>query len=448
MKKLLLVLFGLLPLATPAVAQAQDCICTTNNGSLTIVGYIGAGGNVVLPTNINLLTVTSIGADAFYNCTNLTGVTVPGTITNIGEDAFYYCTNLASVTISSNVTSIGNQAFFVCPSLATITVDPQNLYYSSSNGVLFDYNKDTLIQYPPAESGAAYAIPGTVTNIGNWAFYNCPNLTNVGIPGGVASIGQSAFYNCPNLTNIDIPGSVTNIGNAAFAACFNMAAITVKTPNPAYSSSNGVLFNYNMDTLFEYPSGKCGSYIIPGGVTNIAQDAFLYAINLTAVTIPNSVTGIGFFAFEDCASLTNIIIPGSVTNIGLDAFFYCTNLGSVFFTGNAPGIESYVFYGNNNATAYYLPSATGWTNSFAGLPALLWNPRIQTGGGSLGVRNNQFGFNITGATNIPVQVQVCTNLAHPVWVPLQTVTLTNGSCYFNDPQWTNYRVRFYGIGLP
>ena len=64
------------------------------------------------------------------------------------------------------------------------------------------------------------------------------------------------------------------------------------------------------------------------------------------------------------------------------------------------------------------------------------------------VSNGQFGFNVTGTPNIPVVVEACTNLANPVWTPLQSMTLTNGSVYFSDPNWTNYPARYYGIGFP
>jgi hypothetical protein len=64
------------------------------------------------------------------------------------------------------------------------------------------------------------------------------------------------------------------------------------------------------------------------------------------------------------------------------------------------------------------------------------------------VRANGFGFNITGTTNIPVVVEACTNLANPIWIPLQTCTLTNGSIHFSDPGWTNYRGRFYRLRSP
>jgi hypothetical protein len=67
---------------------------------------------------------------------------------------------------------------------------------------------------------------------------------------------------------------------------------------------------------------------------------------------------------------------------------------------------------------------------------------------SAGVRSNQFGFTITGTTNIPVAVVACTNPVNAAWLPLKTCTLTNGCIYFSDPAWTNYPARFYRLRLP
>jgi len=61
---------------------------------------------------------------------------------------------------------------------------------------------------------------------------------------------------------------------------------------------------------------------------------------------------------------------------------------------------------------------------------------------------NQFGFNITGTTGLVVVVTACTNLTNPFWSPVGTNTLTGGSSYFSDPQWTNYADRFYRLRLP
>ena len=66
----------------------------------------------------------------------------------------------------------------------------------------------------------------------------------------------------------------------------------------------------------------------------------------------------------------------------------------------------------------------------------------------IGVRNNQFGFTITGTTNLVVVVEASPNLANPAWIPLATNTPINGSAYFSDPQWANYPARFYRLRWP
>ena len=206
----------------------------------------------------------------------------------------------------------------------------------------------------------------------------------------------------------------------------------------------------NTLTVIGY-TGPGGSVTIPSSINNLLVTtigcAFAGCTNLTSVTIPGTVISLDDFAFAVCARLTNVTVPGSVTSIGDYAFAECPSLTSVYFAGNAPAVDSTVFLFDNNVTAYYLPGTTGWDvfSAESGLPVVLWNPLIQTGDGSFGVQNNQFGFNITGATNIPIMVEACTDLTSPVWTPLQTLTLTNGSFYFSDPQWTNYPGRYYRI---
>ena len=75
-------------------------------------------------------------------------------------------------------------------------------------------------------------------------------------------------------------------------------------------------------------------------------------------------------------------------------------------------------------------------------------PRILSSGSIFGVRTNQFGFIISWATNIPVVVEASTNLATPVWTPVATNTLTDGSSYFSDPQWADHPGRFYRLRSP
>jgi hypothetical protein len=169
---------------------------------------------------------------------------------------------------------------------------------------------------------------------------------------------------------------------------------------------------------------------------------------LSTIAIPASVTSIGDYAFSVCSDLATITIAATVTNIGDYAFYDCASLANVFFQGSAPTVDTFTFSSDANATAYYFPGTTGWATEFAGIPAVLWNPVIQTTNASFGVQDDQFGFNITGTTNIPIAIEACDNLAAPVWTPIHTLTLTNGSYYFAEPLQTNSSTRFYRISPP
>jgi hypothetical protein len=148
--------------------------------------------------------------------------------------------------------------------------------------------------------------------------------------------------------------------------------------------------------------------------------------------------------------LTNAIINNSHTIIEDFAFADCPRLDEVFFNGNAPDFySSYTFYGSYYVTVYYLPNTTGWDNfsDQTGIPTALWLPQVQMDA-SLGVQANQFGFNINWASGQTVVVEASTNLSNPDWQPIQTNTLTTGSAYFTDLQWTNYPNRFYRLRSP
>jgi hypothetical protein len=133
-------------------------------------------------------------------------------------------------------------------------------------------------------------------------------------------------------------------------------------------------------------------------------------------------------------------------------FAYCTNLTNVFFQGNAPAASGDAEDGTNvfypPAICYYLPGTTGWSNTYQEVPAVLWNPLIQTSDRNFGVEDNQFGFDIKGTEGIPIVVEACTNLANPVWTALTNVTLTSGLFYFSEPLQAGSPGRYYRISLP
>ena len=122
------------------------------------------------------------------------------------------------------VTSIGYEAFADCSSLTTITVAEGNAKYDSRGGcnAIIETNSNTLIA-----GCSTTIIPEGVTSIGDRAFYGCSSLTSITIPEGVTSIGEWVFANCSNLTAITLPEGVTSIGSDAFRECSSLTAITL-----------------------------------------------------------------------------------------------------------------------------------------------------------------------------------------------------------------------------
>lgn len=241
-----------------------------DDGTIEIINYSISATDLTIPSEIDGMTVTSIGSSAFSDCDSLKSVMIPDSVKSIGDDAFAGCYSLTSITIPDSVKSIGGQAFDSCSSLISIT-----------------------------------------------------------IPDSVKSIGNHAFSGCDSLTDITIPSSVAEIGEGAFSSCNGLVSINVSTDNKYYSSNDGILYDKEQKILIQCPGAKTEVSSIPNSVQKIGYMAFYWCVNLTSVIIPDSVTSIDDRAFDSCPSLTSITIPDSVTSMGDGIFVWCTKLKSV-----------------------------------------------------------------------------------------------------------------------
>ena len=183
--------------------------------------------------------VTSIVDIAFYK-SNIVSITIPDSVTSIGKDAFFDCSSLTSITIPDSVTSISDRAFESCDSLPV----EDNIRYA-----------DTYLCRVADRSLSTYTIKEGTKWIGANAFSQCSHLTSITIPNSVTSIGGSAFDYCSSLTSITIPNSVTSIGVLAFGRCYNLNKITCLATTAPSITSDTFTDVANPGEL-SYPSGS------------------------------------------------------------------------------------------------------------------------------------------------------------------------------------------------
>jgi len=117
--------------------------------------------------------------------------TIPNGVTSIGQEAFADCSNLVSVVIPNGVTSIKWAAFYGCTGLTSIE------------------------------------IPNSVTSIREGVFYGCTGLKSVIISNSVTNIGLEVFSHCTGLTSVTIPNSVTRIESSAFTGCSSLPSVSI-----------------------------------------------------------------------------------------------------------------------------------------------------------------------------------------------------------------------------
>jgi hypothetical protein len=203
----------------PAFTSVGGVLFDKNETTL-LVYPAGLDGSYTIPTG-----VLTVETDAFFLCDGLTDVTFPPSVTTLEYGAFSDCDGLTNVTLGAGVNSLSTAVFGGCEQLTAINVNPSNTTFSSLNGVVFDKNQTTLIQFPPGYT-AGYTVPSSVTSIADNAFEGCI-LTDVIIPGSVRSIGINSLQGCGSLTNVTMSNGVSIIGDTAFADCPKLATVTI-----------------------------------------------------------------------------------------------------------------------------------------------------------------------------------------------------------------------------
>lgn len=249
-----------------------------------------------------------------------TEVIIPSGVTHIKSSAFSNDNNVETIVIPDSVNLIDTNSIRG-KKLVNIMVDKNNTAFSDINGVLFNKQQTILIYYPKGRFGVNYKIPNGVTSIDDYAFSGS-RLTIIGMSDSITSIGNYAFANCSDLTNLTLPNNLISIGNFAFYQCNSL--IKLKIPDTVTSIGEYAFFNCS----------SLESINISNAMTSISNSTFYACQKLKNINIPSNITSIENYAFCNCYNLTSIEIQENVRFIGRDAFAIRNNIPISIFIYN------------------------------------------------------------------------------------------------------------------
>ena len=371
-----------------------------------------------------------IGEVSFRDCPGLDSVTIRGTLEVIDNDAFYNCKSLKSLTLEPTPTgtplTLGYQTFgtddqspFYDATLETLnwnralnyaleeegSIDAVNEGLFSGNpnlsSVTIGEQVTGIPHYTFAESGLpSVTIPGTVTSIGKYAFYDCDNLESIDIPATVNSVDYGAFYDCNKLTEatvasgvatmgeyvfydcdalqranlgattidagvlydcdaleaLTIGGTVNSIGKDAFYSCGELKYVTFR-PSPTGTPLTMYHQSYGLDEQVPFHDAQLETVDWSRDITLLGRDIaeafegfFQGQSNLTSVTIGSQLKVIPYYTFAN-TGLTSITIPPSIKKIEHDAFTNCEALHTVIITPSSEML--YVANQNSGHGTFY-----------------------------------------------------------------------------------------------
>lgn len=309
-----------------SIDKKNSGVCNPNDytydikkdGTGEITGYTGNNSNIVIPSEIDNITITSIGKKAFMRNYNLKSIVIANTINDIGDYAFYYCSNLDNIVIPNSVTSIGNSSF--------------------SHTALYNV-----------------IIPNSVTEICGNAFFDCQKLQRAVLSSGIKAIGYSAFEDCILLDEINIPDSIIYVEKNAF----NNTAYYNNTEN----WKNGLLY---INNVLIKADGKEQEYDVSLGTKVIADEAFINCENIQKISLSEGICTIGSSAFRGCKNLLSVNVPYSVTLILSHAFEDCNNITEITLPEGLKTMGCEIFLGCNNLKTLIIPSSVTFIESSVG----------------------------------------------------------------------------------
>ena len=416
----------MLVLCIPALAESTDWNYDANYAILR--GYDGAGGDVVVPAEIDGFTVDVIGINVFKGDT-ITSLTLPETVLELRSNAVASCEKLTSVTLPQSLVVINRMNFFSCNALSEVTIPASVRYIGDTSfrfcdalrkitfeGVCpaidmdcFSILPDDAVAYVPDDQLEAYtaafenagstvsvqpsgknavlvenngyveeefdfdASTGTITSYNGYATYLAIPETIGGAP--VKAIGPEAFARHAYLAFLELPEGLESIGDSAFYNCETLGR--VRFPSTLKTIGSNAFYNAYKSSVLELTS-----------VESIGDYAFYFAGLKGSLELPEGLKSIGENAFEACTNMgANLYLPSTLESIGSNAFKGDYNIQYIVLESpTAPMLGENVFAGcdylydidlNAHGTRQEMQQWQAYVDAL-GLPCRVWRAQDPT----------------------------------------------------------------------
>ena len=302
---------------------------------------------------------TEIPDYCFFDSDALKSITLPEGLESIGDYAFNY-SGITSVKFPSTLKSIGYNSFSYAPNLTSVTINDALEYVGErAFGMLsitsidlknVKYLGDFAFQ---SCSTLASVTMNHVERIGKAAFFGCKALSSVSLPESLTTLDGLTFFNCSKLSDLVIPTNTNSIGIGIAVGTYALPGIQVEDGNEFYTAIDGCLYDIDVTQLYAVPCGKPDSaLVIPESVVTIGEQAVRYA-RVKTVTMGNKVTYIAANAFATNPVLEEVTLSARLDSIKEQAFLGCPVIKKVTSLNRVPpygGIFDEAVY--NEATLY------------------------------------------------------------------------------------------------
>ncbi len=287
----------------------------SGDNTITITGCDEGMTEVVIPEQLDGMTVVTISSQAFRGNTEIVSVELPDTVTYIPSNAFRGCTSLERVKLPAGISYISSYSFTECSSLKEV------------------------------------AIPDGIGSIGEAAFWKCSSLTEIRLPESLTDLDDAAFMACSSLERIELPSKLTVLPSMLFYGCSKLDGVVIP---------DGVV---SIDSSAFRDCTSLTEITIPDETELIEYYAFMGCTALEKVTLGKELCRLGERAFDGCTSLRGITFPPKMTSVGVNVFSGCSSLEEFSAEGEIRDIAEGAFSGTAlaaNTPAY----AAGWLISY------------------------------------------------------------------------------------